>query len=580
MGIDFNFSYSQSALVNNIMYSPEPQQVVNQYDPVSFLLTCGQLPSNESQQLDIHDDLLFNPGTIYPTFCSFGSGMVYADAQLVDPVNGNYRLQPTSPAIDAGDINAPDLPTADFAGKNRTVCGTVDLGAYNHHPAPPIILTAGQGTISGGSTASFSVQLTGNCNTPAGPVTFLDGSTSLGTATLTSGGSATFSTSTLTVGTHTITATYPGDFNFDPSTSNNVTQVVTGYPTTTTLSAAPNPATALQAIMLASTVSSQFGTPTGTVGFYAGANLLATAALNSGGQAQTIVTTLGVGTYSLTAVYSASTKYASSTSPAVTEVVTGAVTATSLTAAPNPSSFGQAVSFTAAAAAPKSTSSPTGTVIFRDGSTNLGQSAVSASGVATFTTSALSVGTHVISAASSGSINDNSSTSATLTQIVTLAPIAATLTANPNPANQGQTVSIAVTVSSPGLTGPSGNITFNDLFQGITTTLATTSLVDGQAAFSISTLDVGTHVLTAVYAGSGNYAAGTAPAISEVIQPHDFSIALAPKTISSAAGTPLHIAITLTSLGSYVGNLNLTAANLPQYAAATFSPSTVSLTAG
>jgi hypothetical protein len=123
----------------------------------------------------------------------------------------------------------------------------------------------------------------------------------------------------------------------------------------------------------------------------------------------------------------------------------------------------------------------------------------------------LSVGTHVISAAYSGSINDNSSTSATLTQIVTLAPIAATLTANPNPANQGQPVSIAVTVLSPGLPGPSGNMSFNDLFQGITTTLATTSLVDGQAAFSISTLAVGTHVLTAVYAGSGNYAAGTAP---------------------------------------------------------------------
>jgi len=56
-------------------------------------------------------------------------------------------------------------------------------------------------------------------------VTFMEGTTQLGTGTLTSG-SAGFMTSTLPVGASTITAVYGGDLNFGPSTSNTVKQVV------------------------------------------------------------------------------------------------------------------------------------------------------------------------------------------------------------------------------------------------------------------------------------------------------------------------------------------------------------------
>jgi hypothetical protein len=66
--------------------------------------------------------------------------------------------------------------------------------------------------------------------TPAPPdrerVTFMEGSTVLGTRSLT-GGSATFTTLALPVGTSKITAVYDGDLNFEGSTSNKVNQVVT-----------------------------------------------------------------------------------------------------------------------------------------------------------------------------------------------------------------------------------------------------------------------------------------------------------------------------------------------------------------
>jgi hypothetical protein len=61
--------------------------------------------------------------------------------------------------------------------------------------------------------------------TATGSVTFTDGATALGTAPLSSG-KATFTTSALAVGTHSITATYSGDFNYIGSTSTTLTQTV------------------------------------------------------------------------------------------------------------------------------------------------------------------------------------------------------------------------------------------------------------------------------------------------------------------------------------------------------------------
>jgi hypothetical protein len=61
--------------------------------------------------------------------------------------------------------------------------------------------------------------------TPSGTVTFKDGGSTLGSGAL-AGGSATFSTSALTGGTHSITAVYNGDGNFNGSTSSALSQLV------------------------------------------------------------------------------------------------------------------------------------------------------------------------------------------------------------------------------------------------------------------------------------------------------------------------------------------------------------------
>ncbi|UCF04982.1 MAG: choice-of-anchor D domain-containing protein, partial [bacterium] len=64
---------------------------------------------------------------------SFGidlGGNIDADPLFVDVAGGNLRLLDGSPAVDAGDNSAPNLPVTDIAGQPRIQNGTVDMGAY------------------------------------------------------------------------------------------------------------------------------------------------------------------------------------------------------------------------------------------------------------------------------------------------------------------------------------------------------------------------------------------------------------------------------------------------------------------
>jgi len=74
------------------------------------------------------------------------------------------------------------------------------------------------------TAVTFTASVKGNA--PTGSVTFLDGSVSLGTATLGSDGKAKLTTAALRRGTHKITASYAGDANNAASTSAPLTQTV------------------------------------------------------------------------------------------------------------------------------------------------------------------------------------------------------------------------------------------------------------------------------------------------------------------------------------------------------------------
>lgn len=89
-------------------------------------------------------------------------------------------------------------------------------------------------------TATVSASTAG-AGTPAGTVTFRDGSIILGTGTLNASGQTAFTTSSLSVGSHSITATYSGNSSFNSSTSLGLIQIVNGADLTIANTATPNP---------------------------------------------------------------------------------------------------------------------------------------------------------------------------------------------------------------------------------------------------------------------------------------------------------------------------------------------------
>ena len=162
-------------------------------------------------------------------------------------------------------------------------------------------------------------------------------------------------------------------------------------PTATSVvrSAGPNPSIPGQSVSFTATVTSGSGTPTGTVQFRDGVTNLGAPITLAAGQATFTTTTLALGAHSITGVYSGDSSFATSTSAAVAHQVTQAATTTALvrSAGPNPSTVGQSVSFTATVTSGSGT--PTGTVQFRDGVTNLGAPIALVAGQATFTTTTL-----------------------------------------------------------------------------------------------------------------------------------------------------------------------------------------------
>jgi hypothetical protein len=267
-----------------------------------------------------------------------------------------------------------------------------------------------------GQTVTFTATVNSNIGAPPNgeTVTFKQGSTVLGTGTL-SGGLASFSTSTLPAGTDSITAVYAGDSTFAGSTSKAVSQVVNKATTTTALISSQNPSSFNQSVTFTATVSAEFsGTPTGSVTFKNGTTTLKTVTL-SGGVAKLTTTTLAVGTESITAVYNGNSSLLTSTSGALSQVVNQASTTATLASSLNPSNFGQSVTFTAKVSA-QFGGTVTGTVTFMDGTTSLATVNLG-SGVARFTTSTLAKGTHNITATYNGS-TDFSTSSAELTQTV------------------------------------------------------------------------------------------------------------------------------------------------------------------
>jgi nucleoid-associated protein YgaU len=207
-----------------------------------------------------------------------------------------------------------------------------------------------------------------------------------------------------------IAGSFTGDDQYLPS--DDAATLTVNVATSTVVTSSESRSPAGQAVTFTAAVTPS--TATGTVTFMDGATTLGAVAL-VGGQATFTTSSLGVGQHTIKAVYSGDNIHAPSMSPALTQHVM-TVTTLALTSSANPSVFGQQVTFTATVSSPNAT----GVVVFRRNGAIIGSGTI-VNGVATFTTAAISVGAHNITATYSGDAAHFSSV-ASLTQTVTSQP--------------------------------------------------------------------------------------------------------------------------------------------------------------
>ena len=263
-----------------------------------------------------------------------------------------------------------------------------------------------------------------------------------------SAGATTFTTSSLALGAHSITAVYGGNTDFATSTSSALTETSPRMARPQSWFRQPIPRHLGQSVVFTAVEipnAPGVGTPTGTVTFKDGTTTLATETLTGG--TATFFTSRARDRHSLDhsnlrRQYSFQGQHVSRLSQTVNQ----ASSTTSVTSSANPSVFGQSVTFTAqVSAVSPGAGTPTGTVTFKDGSTTLGTGSLSA-GTANFTTAALAVGSHSITAVYGGDTHFKTSTSPPLIQTVS----AATVTlSDSQSASSAETSSTAIQTDMP-----------------------------------------------------------------------------------------------------------------------------------
>jgi autotransporter-associated beta strand protein len=487
--------------------------------------------------------------------------------------------------------------TNDYAGATQINAGTLQVNGKNTNSP----VTIAGGTLSGSGTVATVTMNSGNLSPGApigifntGNLSFSGGTFSAkldstfvysqanvtGTVTLGSNTTLTLSPTftpssgnTFTIinndGTDAISGTFKGlaegakvnvngidyTISYKGGTGNDV--VLTAQSalvgTTTSVATSVSPSVYGQAVTFTATVTQASGStiPSGTVTFTNGATTLGSGTLDSSGKASISLSSLAVGgPYTITASYVASGSFTAS-SGTINQTVNKATTTSTVSATPNPSVYGQSVTFTATVStvAP-GVGSPSGTFSFFDGSTNLGSGTITA-GVATLTTSSLSTGAHSITVQYNGDGNFNGSTSSAITQTVDKASTSTLLTSGLNPSTFGQSVTFTATVSvvSPGVGTPAGTVNF---FNGATL-LGSGTLSANEATFTTSSITAGTNGIIAVYAGDTNFTTSTSNNLSQIVNKASTTTVVASNLNPSLFGNSVTFTATVSTIAPGAG---------------------------
>jgi hypothetical protein len=522
------------------------------YTPTSSIsVTSGGSPSALGQSVTFAATLTTAGG---PPSTSPGSTVQFYDgaAPLGSPVSltgvsssGGQASYATSGLV-AGTHNI----TAKYNGDGTYPAA--QSSGYGQVVQPGLTIVAPAVTYGVSASVRVTVVTNAAAPVPGGTITLTVDGGKPGQQTLT-GGAASFNLGVLGVGAHTLSATYSGDANFIGVSATSTGGVgLLQSPVLLVSKAATAVALSVTGPTAVATVSVTppgAGTPTGTVQFLSGTTVLATMPL------QSLTATL---TYppagTLKAVYSGDGNFNSSTSSSATVYV--ANTSLSVSSSANPSTLGQAVTFTATVSfsgAPPSTA-PSGTVQFSDGAKPLGSATLSG-GQATYSTASLGGGTHSIFAQYSGD-STYPAAQVTYNQVVSALAIPVVAVSPASPV-YGQPVTFTATVSPStipaGFPIPTGQVTFllnNTAFVPLTP-LGTVALCSaGTATFTTSALATGTNFVTVEYGGDSTWVAtyqmvmakvgqaATSSSVSLAVVGGQLTLTAAVAAVAPGAGVP------------------------------------------
>lgn len=337
------------------------------------------------------------------------------------------------------------------------------------------------------------------------------------------------------------TGTVTGDASFSVAVTTGST------PTTTSLQASNTTVQSAVSITLTATVS-----PTDAIGvvtFLQNDEKIQEVAV-SGGIAMLTTTALGIGDDTLTAMYSGSATYASSTSAPVSVTVLAPPNTTTLSLLSSATNVNtsQSVTLTAIVSPASSGSTDvTGSVTYYQGGTVLGVVTLPVSGAATLTTTTgLPVGADPITATYSGDVNFSPSTAAATVITVTPTTTATALSLSSTSKTLAQAVTLAATVGPAVVTSTTlvkplaaGSVTFAE--DG--TVIGTANVGAGDIATLTTTdLPLGADSITASYSGDGSFSSSVSPAEGISVITHALvpTILKANLPVSAIGGSKIH----------------------------------------
>ncbi len=506
-----------------------------------------------------------------------------------------------------------DSLTAAFPGDASFQASTSAAVSISVLHAPTALqVTTGTGPYNAGSPVTLTANFVDSAGknfvesdgvAPTGTVTFMNGTTTLGTGTVsgTAGsstalatGTASFTNSQIPCGNASISATYGGDANYTASAQSPVTIFSIACATTAmTVTPASSTIKSNQSLAVAVSLptSGTLPAPTGTV------TLTFSTLAGSGGQvvytspAATVASgavtitvpanTLPLGMLVIAASYSGDAYYHGSSAPGSVSVVSTGTTSPTMTLTLPPAPVSGPFPVGVAVSGPSGSPTPTGSVSI----SGIGGLFPLTNGSASVLyTAALPVGKDVISAQYYG---DATYTSATAAGSVFLQAIP-TFAFTPNPATTAanQALNLTVTIATAAsLPVPTGTVT---LTSGSFNSGAVT-MSSGAASFTLpaNTLTQGTVYITVNYSGDTNYASGSAqdPVTVTASVPPGFTVTGAAVTVTAGAATGNASTVTVTPAGGFTGSVTLSAAitgsptgsvNAPTLSFGATSPVTIS----